>query len=288
MGCNRFSTTPKWAAAWHRLRCTECRAAARADERIERGVAALRCEQPPAEGLAATLAVLAAAPVPSEAPVLSRTAGWWPKLAAGGAACAALGLLAGYLLSGQRPAIGPPNPTKEIAERPRGGLVDPYSSWSDSPQRDTQPKRTEKHKADTAAKIPPAVEKARLQSPRRKRIRVVLPRSKPVLVHRPTTTERTQLAMNGPAFGGANGQTAALMEQEQTEKKEQATVLAFYGVDGDRQVRYALTRKYVIDERAVEAKPAPQHVYVIDRVSVTPHEPRVASSPERAKESQVW
>jgi hypothetical protein len=78
--------------------------------------------------------------------------------------------------------------------------------------------------------------------------------------------------------------TASLQEQV---GEKQVTVVASYGVDGNRQVKLALGRRYIIREQPVEA-PSPQHLYVIDRVSVTPREPQVASVPGRAKESQVW
>jgi hypothetical protein len=301
MKCNRvtqFSKTPKWAAAWHRQRCAECRAAARADKIIESGVAMLANEPLPAEGLASTLAALPElSPVGRPAPA----ARWIPRLAAAGGACAAVAVMAGYVLNGGTPPV---RPSKQMHAAQDGGQDNPAKPGVADPSE----KNLSVRPPVPAKKFAPAViarSPAETQGDERARV----PRSGNTHRHvnkRPS--EPTAVAGLPKALDTALGYEekspalkpgptepnslvrghADLRPTPEAVADKHVTVLASYGVDGDRQVKMAAARRYVIREQAAEAQATPQHLYVIDRLSVTPREPQVASVPGRAKESQVW
>jgi hypothetical protein len=310
MGCNRltqFSKTPKWAAAWHRQRCAECRVAARADQMLERGVTALRGEDAPAAGLASTLAALSEMPLPGvEAP--SRAVRWAPRLAAAGAACAVVALMAGYVLNNGAPPLHvqplqvQPPPDRIAKDEGRNGHPpsdhDAHSvktKANPAPSVVNGPKPKPVVVASDAVKERKTLRHARSNNLRRHSAKVTPKRETAIAAlppdvdksfgYREYTPDAKTVPSQPDGLGGGGFGVRPLPEQV---GEKHVTVVASYGVDGNRQVKLALSRRYVIREQSVEVQPSPQHVYVIDRVSVTPREPQVASLPGRAKESQVW
>lgn len=65
MSCRDLANRSPLGRRWHRIWCTKCRAARRADAILDRGIVGLKSALPPSEGLARTLAAVGALPTPS-------------------------------------------------------------------------------------------------------------------------------------------------------------------------------------------------------------------------------
>ncbi|MBM3477221.1 MAG: hypothetical protein FJX75_28475 [Armatimonadetes bacterium] len=100
MDCLRLTDRTKLLDRWHRLWCADCRSAGPVDAAIAAGIAQMRCQAVPAEGLARTLAALdlpAPSPQPRRRVVARRLV-----LAAGVCALLVLGLSLVFV------TVGPP------------------------------------------------------------------------------------------------------------------------------------------------------------------------------------